>query len=101
MLFGVLLQACLLLLHVKLAFASGKTLRIAIRSKTTFHLTCDMSRLLKGRGVVSIILISPPLVDILQTSALSSGMQVEATEMDLSKIDEGSVDIYRSMQFEP
>ena len=38
------------------------------------------------------ILIFPPLVDILQTSALSSGMQVEATlvlEMDLSKIDEG------------
>ena len=48
MLFGVLLQACLLLLHVKLAFASGKTLRIAIKSKTTFHLTRDMSRLLKG-----------------------------------------------------
>ena len=37
----------------------------------------------------------------LQTSALSSGMQVEATEMDLSKIDEGSVDIDHSMQFEP
>ena len=49
MLFGVLLQACLLLLlHVKLAIASGKTLLIAIRSKPSFHVTCDMSRLLTG-----------------------------------------------------
>ena len=49
MLFGVLLQACLLLLlHVKLAIASGKTLLIAIRSKPSFHATRDMSRLLTG-----------------------------------------------------
>ena len=49
MLFGVLLQACLLLLlHVKLAIASGKTLLIAIRSKPSFHVTRDMSRLLTG-----------------------------------------------------
>ena len=49
MLFGVLLQACLLLLlHVKLAIASGKTLLIAIRSKPSVHVTRDMSRLLTG-----------------------------------------------------
>lgn len=49
MLFGVLLQAgLLLLLHVKLTIASGKTLRIAIRSKTTFHVTRHMPRLLMG-----------------------------------------------------